>query len=149
MSLPMPLSTDNLLSILPHAWPFVLVDRVIEVTPGERALGIKCVSFNEPWFQGHFPEHPIMPGVLIIEALAQLGGVLAQISEQKSAGGPVYLLGVDKARFRKPITPGDRVELEVRTLHRRSDVYKLKGEAKVEGARCAEAELLISLPTPR
>jgi 3-hydroxyacyl-[acyl-carrier-protein] dehydratase len=143
---PTTLDIERILSILPHRWPFVLVDRVTDVVPGERIRGHKCVTFNEPWFQGHFPQRPIMPGVLILESLAQIGGILAYASEPFDASNSLmYFLGIDKAKFRRPVTPGDKLELEVTVLHHRTNVWKLKGEASVEGTLCAHAELLASV----
>ena len=140
------LDIERILTILPHRWPFVLVDRVTEVVPGERIRGHKCVAFNEPWFQGHFPSRPIMPGVLILESLAQIGGILAYASEPfDSSNSLMYFLGIDKAKFRRPVTPGDKLELEVSILHHRTNVWKLKGEASVDGTLCAHAELLASV----
>ena len=137
---------ERILTILPHRWPFVLVDRVTEVVPGERIRGHKCVAFNEPWFQGHFPSRPIMPGVLILESLAQIGGILAYASEPFDASNSLmYFLGIDKAKFRRPVTPGDKLDLEVSILHHRTNVWKLKGEASVDGTLCAHAELLASV----
>lgn len=137
---------DRILQILPHRWPFVLVDRVTDVVPNERITGHKCVTMGEPWFQGHFPQRPIMPGVLILEALAQIGGILAYASEPFDAQSSLmYFLGIDKAKFRRPVTPGDRLDLEVSILHHRTNVWKLKGEASVEGTLCASAELLASV----
>jgi 3-hydroxyacyl-[acyl-carrier-protein] dehydratase len=137
---------ERILAMLPHRWPFVLVDRVTEVVPNERVKGHKCVSMNEPWFQGHFPGHPIMPGVLIIEALAQIGGILAYTSEPFDvAKSALYFLGVDKAKFRRPVIPGDRLDLEVSVIHHRTNVWKLRGQASVDGALCAEGELLASV----
>jgi 3-hydroxyacyl-[acyl-carrier-protein] dehydratase len=136
----------KILEILPHRYPFVLVDRVTEIVPGELIRGHKMVSYNEPWCQGHFPGHPIMPGVLIIEALAQVGGILAYASEPFDATSSLmYFLGIDKAKFRNTVTPGDRLDLEVQVLHHRSNVWKLKGEATVEGTLCASGELLASI----
>jgi 3-hydroxyacyl-[acyl-carrier-protein] dehydratase len=140
------LDIERILQILPHRWPFVLVDRVTEIVPGERIAGHKCVSMNEPWFQGHFPARPIMPGVLILEALAQIGGLLAYATEPFDANSSLmYFLGIDKAKFRRPVTPGDRLDLEVSILHHRTNVWKLRGEASVEGTLCAHAELLASV----
>jgi 3-hydroxyacyl-[acyl-carrier-protein] dehydratase len=140
------LDIDRILEILPHRWPFVLVDRVIEVVPGVRIRGHKCVTMAEPWFQGHFPERPIMPGVLIVEALAQIGGILAYASEPFEASRSlVYFLGIDRAKFRRPVTPGDRLDLEVTVAHRRANVWKFRGEASVDGAPCASADLLTSV----
>jgi 3-hydroxyacyl-[acyl-carrier-protein] dehydratase len=136
----------KILEILPHRYPFVLVDRVTEIVPGELIRGHKMVSYNEPWCQGHFPGHPIMPGVLIIEALAQIGGILAYASDPfDSSSSLMYFLGIDKAKFRNTVTPGDRLDLEVRVLHHRSNVWKLKGEATVDGTLCASGELLASI----
>jgi 3-hydroxyacyl-[acyl-carrier-protein] dehydratase len=137
---------DRILQILPHRWPFVLVDRVTEVVPGERIVGHKCVTMGEPWCQGHFPARPIMPGVLIIEALAQIGGILAYASEPFDASNSLmYFLGIDKAKFRRPVTPGDRLDLDVRIAHHRTNVWKFRGEAAVDGTLCASAELLASV----
>ena len=137
---------DRILTILPHRWPFVLVDRVTEVVPHDVIRGHKCVSMNEPWFLGHYPGRPIMPGVLILEALAQIGGLLAYASEPFDAQRSImYFLGIDKAKFRRPVTPGDRLDLEVTVLHHRTNVWKLKGEASVEGTLCAQGELLASV----
>lgn len=141
-----PVSIHQILTILPHRYPFVLIDRVTEITPGESIRGHKCVSINEPWFPGHFPGSPIMPGVLIIEALAQIGGILAHATDPFDPTGKLMLfLGIDKARFRRPVVPGDKLDLTVSILQRRSSVWKLKGEASVDGAKCAEAELLASM----
>jgi 3-hydroxyacyl-[acyl-carrier-protein] dehydratase len=140
------LDIEKILQILPHRWPFVLVDRVTEVVPNERIRGHKCVSMNEPWFLGHFPQNPILPGVLLIEALAQIGGILAYASEPFDASSSLlYFLGIDKAKFRRPVVPGDRVDLEVSVIHHRTNVWKLRGEASVEGTLCAQGELLASV----
>ena len=140
------LDIKRILEILPHRWPFVLVDRVTEVVGHEFIRGHKSVSMNEPWFQGHFPGYPIMPGVLILEALAQIGGILAYASEPfDAASSLMFFLGIDKAKFRRPVIPGDRLDLEVRVIHHRSNVWKLKGEASVDGTLCAEGELLASV----
>jgi 3-hydroxyacyl-[acyl-carrier-protein] dehydratase len=140
------LDIERILQILPHRWPFILVDRVTDVVPNERILGHKCVSMNEPWFLGHFPKHPIMPGVLVIEALAQIGGILAYASEPfDESTSLLYFLGIDKAKFRRPVTPGDRLDLDVRVVHHRMNVWKLRGEASVDGTLCAQGELLASV----
>ena len=140
------LDIDRILQILPHRWPFVMVDRVTEVVPHELIRGHKSVSFNEPWFLGHFPRNPIMPGVLVIEALAQIGGILAYASEPfDEATSLLYFLGIDKAKFRRPVVPGDRLDREVTVVHHRTNVWKLKGEASVDGTLCAQGELLASV----
>lgn len=141
-----PIGIHQLLSILPHRYPFVLIDRVTEVEAGKFARGHKCVSYNEPWFPGHFPERPLMPGVLIVEALAQIGGILAHASDPFDPGGKLMLfLGIDRARFRKPVVPGDKLDLYVEVVQRRSSVWKLRGQASVDGVRAAEAELLAQI----
>ena len=137
---------ERILQILPHRWPFVLVDRVTEIVENERIRGVKCVSMGEPWCQGHFPSRPIMPGVLILEALAQLGGILAYATDPfDSTQAAMYFLGIDKAKFRRPVTPGDKLDLEVSVIHHRTNVWKLKGEASVDGTLCAQGELLASV----
>lgn len=137
---------ERILEMLPHRWPFVLIDRVTELTPHERVRGHKCVSVAEPWFLGHFPKHPILPGVLVVEALAQLGGVLAYASEPFDVEKcHFYFLGIDKAKFRRPVVPGDRLDLEVSVIHRRGNAWKLRGEARVDGVLAAEGELLASV----
>jgi 3-hydroxyacyl-[acyl-carrier-protein] dehydratase len=143
---PTTLEIERILQILPHRWPFVLVDRVTDVVPGERIVGHKCVSMGEPWFSGHFPAHPIMPGVLIVEALAQIGGILAYASDPfDPTTSLMYFLGIDKAKFRRAVTPGDRLDLEVTIVHHRTNVWKFRGEASVDGTLCASAELLASV----
>jgi 3-hydroxyacyl-[acyl-carrier-protein] dehydratase len=140
------LQISKILEILPHRYPFVMVDRVTEVVPEQTIRGHKMVSANEPWCQGHFPGKPVMPGVLILEALAQLGGILAYASEPFDVSrSAMYLLGIDKAKFRHTVTPGDRLDLFVEVMQHRTNTWKLKGEATVEGTLCAQAELLSSI----
>jgi 3-hydroxyacyl-[acyl-carrier-protein] dehydratase len=124
---------------LPHRYPFLLVDRIIEIEPGTKAVGIKNVTFNEGFFQGHFPGQPIMPGVLIIEAMAQVGGLLAFCSGV-SVGKTVYFMSIEKAKFRKPVVPGDQLRLEINVLHQRGNVWKFSGNAIVDQKVVAEAE---------
>lgn len=127
-------------SILPHRYPFLLVDRVVEFEPGQRAVGLKNVTINDPYFQGHFPGRPIFPGVLIVEALAQLGGVLAIRSSSVEGSPIVYLTGIDKAKFRKPVIPGDQIRLEVEVIKRRPPFWKMQGKAFVGSDLVCEAE---------
>jgi 3-hydroxyacyl-[acyl-carrier-protein] dehydratase len=124
--------------ILPHRFPFLLVDRVTDIQPKIKAAGLKNVTINEPFFQGHFPGYPIMPGVLIIEAMAQVAGILAFHSGAK--GNAVYFMSVEKAKFRKPVVPGDQLRFEVNILQHRNNVWKFSAEARVEDKLVAEAE---------
>jgi 3-hydroxyacyl-[acyl-carrier-protein] dehydratase len=124
---------------LPHRYPFLLVDRIIEMEPGAKAVGIKNVTINEEFFQGHFPGQPIMPGVLIIEAMAQVGGILA-FRSGVNMGKAVYFMSIEKAKFRKPVVPGDQLRLEIQVLQQRGNVWRFSGNATVEGKIAAEAE---------
>ena len=140
------LDIEKILEILPHRWPFIMVDRVTDVVPNEHIRGHKSVSMNEPWFLGHFPKHPTMPGVLVLEALAQIGGILAYVSEPfDPETSLLYFLGIDKAKFRRPVVPGDRLDLEVKVIQHRTNVWKLRGEASVDGTLCAQGDLLASV----
>src|SRR4030065_2015324 len=125
--------------LLHHRYPFLFVDRIIEIEPGAKAVGIKNLTINEEFFQGHFPGHPIMPGVLIIEAMAQSAGILAFRSGVKD-GKSVYFLSIEKAKFRKPVVPGDQLRFEVNVLQCRGNVWKFSGNAIVEEKVAAEAE---------
>ena len=127
-------------SILPHRYPFLLVDRVVEFEHGKRAVGLKNVTINDPYFQGHFPGRPVFPGVLILEALAQLGGVLAVRSSSVEKSLIMYLTGIDKAKFRKPVLPGDQIRLEVKVVKRRPPFWKMQGKAFVGSDLVCEAE---------
>ncbi len=141
-----PYDIQGIMALLPHRYPFLLVDRVLEIVKGERVLAIKNVSINEPFFQGHFPAEPIMPGVLILEALAQAGGVIAFDSlPEEQRGLPVYFMGMDKVKFRRPVVPGDQLVLDVRVLRSRGKVLKLAGVARVDEQVVAEAELMATL----
>lgn len=133
------IEVDEIMQMIPHRYPFLLVDRVVDVIPNLRAVGIKNVSVNEPFFQGHFPGHPIMPGVLIVEAMAQTSAVLVIETRGKSAYSLVYFMTIDQARFRKPIKPGDTVKIHVEKQRRRGNVWKFYGEARVDGSLMAEA----------
>lgn len=124
---------------LPHRYPFLLVDRVIDVEPGIKAIGIKNVTVNEEFFQGHFPGHPIMPGVLIIESMAQVAGVLA-ICSGAPVGKSIFFMSIERAKFRKPVVPGDQLRLEITILQHRGNVWKFSGNAIVEEKVAAEAE---------
>lgn len=135
---------QDILRLLPHRYPFLLVDKVVEIEAGKRIVVVKNVSFNEPYFQGHFPGRPIMPGVLQVEAMAQAAALLGLHSEPEllSSGGGVALLGVDAVRFRRAVVPGDVLRIEVRLDRARGRTWRVKGEATVEGERASEAELL-------
>lgn len=136
----------EIMKLLPHRYPFLMVDRIVELEPGQRAVGIKNVTVNEPMFTGHYPEQPIFPGVLIIEAMAQVGGIaLLPDGESADAEGKVPLLtGVDKVRFRRPVVPGDQMRIEVTMLRLRGDIGKVAGKVTVDGEAVAEAELMFA-----
>jgi len=137
-------NTQEIMKSLPHRYPFLLVDRIVELDPGRRIVGLKNVTINEPFFPGHFPEYPIMPGVLIIEALAQVGGILALMA----MGGKrkiVLFAGIDKCKFRRPVLPGDQIRLECTVTGHRGSVWKVRGEASVDGILAAQADLTASL----
>ncbi|HEU5180922.1 MAG TPA: 3-hydroxyacyl-ACP dehydratase FabZ [Candidatus Polarisedimenticolia bacterium] len=140
-----PLDVRAIMEIIPHRYPFLLVDRVVELEEGKRIVAIKNVSFNEPYFQGHFPGNPIMPGVLVVEAMAQAGAVLLLHSRPESRGKVVYFAGIDKAKFRRPVVPGDRISLRVEVLKLRSRTCLMRGEAFVGENLVAEAEIFSSM----
>jgi len=132
--------------ILPHRYPFLLVDRVVDLTPKETIVAYKNVSISEPVFQGHFPGHPIYPGVMILEGMAQAGGILAfksmeDMSEEEIANKVVYFMSIDKAKFRAPVKPGDQLEYRVSVIRNKGAIWLLKGEAFVDGKLTSEAEL--------
>lgn len=132
---------SKILSIIPHRYPFLLVDRVLESDGSNHMVAIKNVTVNEPFFQGHFPEHPVMPGVLVVEALAQVGVILLFSGDENRDSKLVYFSGIDNCRFRQPVIPGDQLRLEITVLKHRPRFYKMKGEATVDGKLVAEAEL--------
>ncbi len=135
-----------IMNYLPHRYPFLLVDRVLEIVPGEKIVALKNVTMNEPFFQGHFPGTPIMPGVLIIEAMAQAGGVLFSSEQLKEQQGSLfYFMGMDKVKFRKPVVPGDQIIFEVKIIRQRSKVVKMAGTATVDQKIVAEAELMATI----
>jgi beta-hydroxyacyl-ACP dehydratase FabZ len=133
---------ERILSVLPHRYPFLLVDRILEVTGTSRIVGVKNVTINEPFFQGHFPGHPIMPGVLIVEAMAQVGGCLMMGILERPETKVVYFMALDRVRFRRPVRPGDQLRMEVEVLQVRGPTCRLKGVATVEGQVAAEAEMM-------
>ncbi len=138
-----PLDIQEILRLLPHRYPFLLIDRVLDYTAGEQITCIKNVTINEPFFQGHFPVEPVMPGVLIIEGMAQAGAVLAFLTEQERVGDSlVYFTGIDKARFRRKVVPGDQIVFEVAIVRRKGKVIKMECKALVDGAVAAEALLM-------
>lgn len=132
----------QILKLLPHRYPFLMIDRIVEMRGDEAAVGLKNVTVNEPHFQGHFPENPVMPGVLIVEAMAQTAGALVLHRRNADTGASlVYFMSIDKARFRKPVVPGDTLFIHVEKLRSRGQVWKYRCHAKVEGALVAEAEI--------
>jgi len=133
----------KIIKALPHRYPFLLVDRVVDIRGDDHAIGIKNVTFNEPQFQGHFPDNPVYPGVLMIEGMAQTAGVICIMSRQAAASGPisVFFLTIDKAKFRKPVVPGDTLEYHMTKIAKRKTMWWFRGEAKVGGQVVAEAEV--------
>jgi UDP-3-O-[3-hydroxymyristoyl] N-acetylglucosamine deacetylase/3-hydroxyacyl-[acyl-carrier-protein] dehydratase len=129
------------MKMLPHRYPFLLVDRILEVDDGKRVVGVKNVTINEPFFQGHFPGHPIMPGVLIIEAMAQVGGVLLMGSLPDPSQKVVYFMSLDNVKFRKPVKPGDQLRFELEMTQVRGMVCKMRGVARVDGEVVCEADM--------
>ncbi len=134
------MNINEIMQYLPHRYPFLLVDRIIDLQPGQSIVGIKNVTFNEPFFQGHFPGQPIMPGVLIVEAMAQVAGVLAFRSGMEGNGKVVYFMSIEKAKFRRPVVPGDQLRLEIKVLQQRGTVWKFSGAATVDGKLASEAD---------
>lgn len=137
---PIEIDIEGVMRMIPHRFPFLMIDRVVDLVAGVGATGIKNVSINEPFFQGHFPSHPVMPGVLLIEAMAQTAAVVVVHTLGKSAEGKlVYFMSVENARFRKPVLPGDTLHVHVTKQRSRGNVWKFAGEARVDGAVRAEA----------
>lgn len=136
----------EIMKIMPHRYPFLLIDRIERLESGREIVGLKNVTINEPFFTGHFPGNPIMPGVLIIEAMAQVGGVLAfNSSPEEWSGSLVYFMGMDKVRFRKPVVPGDQLRLHLTMIRQKQKIFKMRGEAFVGEALVAEAELMAAI----
>ncbi len=133
---------EEIVALLPHRYPFLLVDRVVELVPNEYAIGLKNVTLNEPFFQGHFPHYRVMPGVLVVEAMAQVAGVLAYYSDEVSSPDKVSLFtGIDRVRFRRQIIPGDQIRLRLEITRRRRQIWRFRGRAYVDDALATEAEL--------
>jgi len=132
------MTVNEIMKLLPHRYPFLLVDRITDFQPGVSATGVKNVTINEPFFQGHFPGQPIMPGVLIIEAMAQVAGVMAFSSGVE--GKAVYFMSIDNAKFRRPVVPGDQVMMDIKVLKQRGNVWRFSGTATVDGKLVSEAE---------
>ena len=142
---PRRLDVTAIMDVLPHRYPFLLVDRVLEIEPGKRLVGIKNVTINEPFFQGHFPGHPIMPGVLIVEAMAQAGGMLLMDNFEDPGSKVVYFAALDGVKFRRPVVPGDQLRFELELLQFRGRTCRMKGQALVEGRVVCEAEMLATV----
>jgi 3-hydroxyacyl-[acyl-carrier-protein] dehydratase len=143
----MTMQIDEILKYLPHRYPFLLIDRVLSIDSGKSLVALKNVTINEPFFTGHFPYHPVMPGVLVVEAMAQAAAILTfrsqnQLPDDKSI---YYFVGIDRARFKRPVLPGDQLELHVSIVREVRGLWKFKGEARVAGNLAAEAELLCTL----
>ena len=138
------MNIHEIMDFLPHRYPFLLIDRILEFEENKRIVGMKNVTINEPFFQGHFPGHPIMPGVLLIEAMAQTGGVMAlkSLPEGEAKKKVLYFMSIDKAKFRKPVIPGDQVRFELELIKNRGNIKSFKAEAKVDGSVVAEAEMM-------
>ena len=135
------LGIEEIMKTLPHRYPFLLVDRILELEPGKRVVGLKNVTINEPFFQGHFPGHPIMPGVLIVEAMAQVGGMLLLGAVEDAAQKVVYFMSLDNVKFRRPVKPGDQLRFELEMTQIRGMVCKMRGLARVDGEVVCEADM--------
>ena len=139
------IDVEEIMRALPHRYPFLLVDRILEMEPGQRVVGLKNVTINEPFFPGHFPGRPVMPGVLIIEAMAQTGGVLAYNAAPEMKDKLIYFMSIDKVKFRRPVVPGDQLKMEVTSMHRSSRAWKMAAKAYVDGKVAAQAELTAAI----
>lgn len=141
-----PPSLEEIMGILPHRYPFLLVDRILKIELGKQIVGLKNVTINEPFFVGHFPQAPIMPGVLIVEAMAQVAGILALLSTPENLGNQaLYLMSLDKVRFRRPVVPGDQLILDLKLLRGGKKFFRMKGEARVGDNLAAEGELMAAV----
>ncbi|WP_343314495.1 3-hydroxyacyl-ACP dehydratase FabZ [Brucella sp. BE17] len=138
---------QDLLAVLPHRYPFLLIDRIVDIDGDRSATGVKNVSINEPHFAGHFPEKPIMPGVLIIEAMAQTAGAISLLQRRTGRPGVVYFMTIDNAKFRRPVIPGDRLLLHVKKTKQRANISKYECIAEVDGVKVAEAEVAAMIDT--
>jgi 3-hydroxyacyl-[acyl-carrier-protein] dehydratase len=139
------LGPEDILALLPHRYPFLLVDRILEVVRNEYAIGLKNVTLNEPFFQGHFPSYRVMPGVLVIEAMAQVGGVLVYYSDEVVRHKVPFFTGIDRCKFRRQVVPGDQLHMRLEILRRRGPVWRVRGEAFVDKVLAAEAQLQVFL----
>ena len=138
-----PPTLDDIKRVLPHRYPFLLVDRILSMELGQHIVGLKNVTVNEPFFSGHFPNNPIMPGVLIVEAMAQVAGILALLSTPENLGNQnLFLMSLDKVRFRRPVVPGDQLILDLKVLRGGKKFFKMEGKATVDDTLVAEAELM-------
>lgn len=144
-ALDQPLEIAEILDVLPHRYPFLLVDRVVELEPDRRIVALKNITINEPYFAGHFPGHPVVPGVLLVEGIAQAGGLLLMREVENRKDKLLYFMGIEKARFRRPVVPGDQVRYVVEVLHRRSSHCKLEGKVMVDGKVAAEAVVMSAM----
>ncbi len=138
------LDVEKIKEIIPHRYPFLLVDKVLEMEEGKRVVGLKNVTANEPFFQGHFPEYPVMPGVLVLEALAQVGAI-SVLNMEKNKGKIGFLAGIDKCRFKRQVKPGDQLKLEVEIIRMKGPIGKGKGIATVDGEVACEAEIMFAI----
>jgi len=135
------LDVNEIMKLLPHRYPFLLVDRIIEIDPGKKIVGLKNVTINEPFFPGHFPGHPVMPGVLIVEAMAQVAAILVYSSSDENKDKITYFVGIDNTKFRKPVVPGDQIRMELEVTGCRRGIWSFAAKAYVDGKLVTESEL--------